>query len=122
MHVAWHAKCVYYRAPVSARLEEGRGAIGGPCQTKSCPWQQGCEEGGAFQWGLSNASEAWEREHSWPQDPMWTESNWPPGGVPELQLYQVCASTVHMDFILACDSMPVVCKASLSNLIRAGGA
>ncbi len=53
--------------------------------------KQGCEEGGAFQWGLSNASEAWERAQGWPQDPMWAESNWPPGAIPELQLYQVCA-------------------------------
>ncbi|CAL5224917.1 g7683 [Coccomyxa viridis] len=45
-------------------------------------------EGGAFRWGLSNTSEAWERTHEWPQDPMWTESNWPPDGIPELQLYQ----------------------------------
>ena len=53
-------------------------------------------EGGAFQWGLSNVSEAWERAHEWPQDPMWTESNWPPGGIPELQLYQVgqCSNPV----------------------------
>ena len=55
---------------------------------------QGIDEG-AFQWGLSNASEAWEREHKWPQDPAWTESNWPPGGIPELQLYQVGVPTDH---------------------------
>ena len=53
--------------------------------------KQGCEEGGAFQWGLSDASEAWEQAQGWPQDPMWAESNWPPGGIPELQLYQVRA-------------------------------
>ena len=84
--------------------------LAGPCQPtlKDSPCQQGCEEGGAFQWSLSNASEAWEREHSWPPDPMWTESNWPPGGVPELQLYQVCAPTVHVDFTSGFDSMPVV--------------
>ena len=64
-----------------------------PITPKDSLCQQGCEEGGAFQWGLSNASEAWEREHRWPQDPMWTESNWPPGGIPELQLYQVCISS-----------------------------
>ena len=56
--------------------------------TKHLSKPQGTE-GGAFQWGLSNASETWERAHVWPQDSMWTESNWPPGGIPQLQLYQV---------------------------------
>lgn len=55
------------------------------------PLQEGsCREGSwEFQWGLSNASRAWEAAHGWPPDPEWTESNWPPAGVPQYRLYQV---------------------------------
>ncbi len=64
--------------------------------------QQEWEEGGLFRWGLSNASEAWEREHSWPPDPMWAESNWPSGGVPKLELYQVRINAHHSLWHPAC--------------------
>ena len=47
------------------------------------------EDAWEFQWGISNASRAWEAAHKWPPDPEWTESNWPAGGVPAYRLYQV---------------------------------
>ena len=78
-------------------------------------------EGGAYQWGLSNASEPWERAHQWPQDSMWTESNWPPGGFPELQLYQV---GWHMSHVMLTSrvavgmSLPRASKAKLKHVAR----
>ena len=47
------------------------------------------EDSWAFQWGMSNASAEWEAALGWPPDPEWTESNWPPAGVPQYRLYQV---------------------------------
>jgi len=49
---------------------------------------QDCDASSSFQWQESTAAVGWEQLHGWPPDPMWTESNWPPGQ-PSLQLFQV---------------------------------
>lgn len=46
-----------------------------------------CDASSSFQWQESTAAVGWEQLHGWPPDPMWTESNWPPGQ-PSLQLFQ----------------------------------
>jgi nicastrin len=45
----------------------------------------------AFRWGeaigdAAAAADAWMRRYGWPEDPMWTESDWP-YGVPSVRLY-----------------------------------
>lgn len=49
---------------------------------------QDCDVSSIYEWQLSNASAAWEAQHGWPEDPVWTESNWPTGQ-PYLEIYQV---------------------------------
>ncbi|DBA69331.1 TPA: hypothetical protein ACH3X2_012908 [Trebouxia sp. C0005] len=46
-----------------------------------------CDASSSFQWQESTAAAGWEQLHGWPPDPMWTESNWPPGQ-PSFQLFQ----------------------------------
>ncbi|DBA90918.1 TPA: hypothetical protein ACH3X1_016125 [Trebouxia sp. C0004] len=46
-----------------------------------------CDASNSFQWQESRAAAGWEQLHGWPPDPMWTESNWPPGQ-PSLQIFQ----------------------------------
>lgn len=48
------------------------------CQSCEDPWQ--------VSWQISTAAEAWNQQHNWPDDPMWTESDWPES-TPDLQLY-----------------------------------
>ena len=50
---------------------------------------QDCAASSSFQWEETNSAAGWEELYGWPPDPMWTESNWPPGQ-PSLQLFQVC--------------------------------
>ncbi|KAL4433984.1 hypothetical protein ABPG75_000425 [Micractinium tetrahymenae] len=39
-----------------------------------------------FRWKLTDAAAQWERQHGWPADPVWAESNWP-NDTPALTLY-----------------------------------
>lgn len=48
------------------------------CESCDDPWEA--------TWRVSTAADAWNEQHGWPADPMWTESDWP-NEVPDLQLY-----------------------------------
>lgn len=48
------------------------------CQACDDPWQ--------VSWQVSTAADAWNQQYNWPEDPMWTESDWPES-TPDLQLY-----------------------------------
>jgi nicastrin len=39
-----------------------------------------------FRWKVTDAAQMWEEMYGWPNDPVWTESNWPLG-VPQLVMY-----------------------------------
>lgn len=62
------------------------------CQSCDDPWQA--------TWKLSTAADAWNEQHSWPPDPIWTESDWPTA-VPDLQLYLHESSTVENALLIA---------------------
>ena len=65
---------------------------------------QDCDASSSFQWQESTAAVVWEQLHDWPSDPMWAESNWPPGQ-PSLQLFQV--SLMRFAFKACCS--PLFC-------------
>lgn len=48
---------------------------------------QSCDDPWAATWQLSDAADAWSQRYSWPPDPVWVESDWPPTGTPDVQLY-----------------------------------
>ncbi|CAL8470795.1 g10337 [Coccomyxa elongata] len=85
------AVCVGYRALIGGSAGRGRCLLSTARYVPSYSTRFGCkdcEKGELFQWALSNRSIEWEATTAWPPDPMWTESNWPPGGVPQYRLYQ----------------------------------
>lgn len=45
-----------------------------------------CEDFWQATWQLTDAADAWNQQYGWPEDPIWTESDWPLG-IPDLQLY-----------------------------------
>ena len=59
----------------------GGGGGKGPQQGAAPPFRWG-EVGGA----AAAAADAWTKRYGWPEDPMWTESDWP-YGVPSARLY-----------------------------------
>ncbi|PNW82792.1 hypothetical protein CHLRE_06g294400v5 [Chlamydomonas reinhardtii] len=42
---------------------------------------------GSWRWWVDDAAAVWERNYSWPTDPMWTESDWP-ARTPTLTIFQ----------------------------------
>jgi nicastrin len=62
------------------------------CQTCADPWQA--------VWKLSTAADAWNDRYGWPNDPLWTESDWPLGH-PDLQLYLHESAAVEDGLLIA---------------------
>jgi nicastrin len=48
---------------------------------------------GTYRWAVNMTSTAWAERYGWPEDPMWTESNWPTG-TPFLELFLKESSSV----------------------------
>uniref|UniRef100_A0A383VJT7 Nicastrin n=1 Tax=Tetradesmus obliquus TaxID=3088 RepID=A0A383VJT7_TETOB len=61
---------------------------------------ESCSDYYTAKWQLTDVAEQWSQQYSWPDDPLWAESDWPVG-VPDLQLYLHEAEAVEVALLVS---------------------